>query len=193
MLMNFTWRLATLMIAALLILESPAAAADTAGMGELDANEVESASTQSRDEAVEVIELDANQAEEEAKTESAENAAEDVLAEVAFGDPVDCVSTQRIRRTDVLSDREILFYTSGSGVYLNKLPHRCSGLRWADSFSYQVRGSQLCDIDLIRVVDTMGRGIRPGIACGLGKFLPVDEDQVPLIREQAKARAKAGD
>jgi len=193
MLMNPMWRLATLMIAALLVLELPSAAADPAGMGELDANEVESTSKQSGNEAGEVIELDANQAEEEAKTESSENASEDVLADVAFGDPVDCVSTQRIRRTDVLSDREILFYTSGSGIYLNKLPHRCSGLRWADAFSYDVRGSQLCDIDLIRVVDTMGTGIRRGIACGLGKFLPVDEDQVPLIREQAKARAKAGD
>ena len=187
------WRLVTPTIAALLLAGSLAAAAEPAGMGELDASEVERESTQPRDEESEVIELDANEAEAKAAAESDENATEDVLAEVAFGDPVDCVNTQRIRRTDVLSDREILFYTSGSGVYLNKLPHRCSGLRWADAFSYEVRGSQLCHIDLIRVVDTMGPGIRPGIACGLGKFLPVDEDQVPLIREQAKARAKAGD
>jgi hypothetical protein len=187
------WRLVTPTIAALLLAGSLAAAAEPEGIGELDANEAERESTtQPRDDASEVIELDANQAEEEAAAESDENATEDVLAEVAFGDPVDCVNTQRIRRTDVLSDREILFYTSGSGVYLNKLPHRCSGLRWADAFSYEVRGSQLCHIDLIRVVDTMGAGIRPGVACGLGKFLPVDPEQVPIVREQAKARAKAG-
>jgi len=187
------WRLVTSTIAALLLTGSLAAAAEPEGIGELDANAAERESTtQLRDEESEVIELDANAAEAEAASESGENAAEDVLAEVAFGDPVDCVNSQRIRRTDVLSDREVLFFMYGSEVYLNKLPHRCSGLRIADAFSYEVRGSQLCHIDLIRVVDSFGRGLRSGIACGLGKFLPVDPEQVPIVREQAKARAKAG-
>ncbi|MBT8441943.1 MAG: hypothetical protein KJO76_06105 [Gammaproteobacteria bacterium] len=193
MLSKFMRRLVEATLATLLLTGSLAIAAAPEGVGELAANEAERESaTRSRDDDGEVIELDANEAEAEAASDSDENAVEDLLAEVAFGEPVDCVNTQRIRRTEILSDREILFFMHGSEVRLNKLPHRCAGLRRADTFSYEVRGSQLCHIDLIRVVDNFGGRIRPGVACGLGKFLPVDVEQVPLIREQAKARAKAG-
>lgn len=181
-----------LMTAALLVAVSSATAEQPMGVEELDATAVEQKSAQASDEESGIIELDANEAEDGAESADAENAKEELMAEITFGEPRDCVNTQRIRSSDVLSDREILFFMNGSDVYLNKLPHRCSGLRRADTFSYEVRGSQLCHIDLIRVVDYFGGSIRPGVACGLGKFLPVDKEQVPLLREQAKARAQAG-
>lgn len=187
------WQLVPTLLAASLLggaSAAPIADEEQSAMSELDAGE---AAADAPGDATDMIELDANQAEQESDADDDENAAEDPLAEIAFGAPVACVNTQRIRRTDVLNDREILFIMHGSEVYLNKLPHRCPRLKMSDTFSYEVRGSQLCDVDVIRVVDTFGGRISPGPACGLGKFLPVTEDQVPLVREQAKARAKAGD
>lgn len=168
---------------------APTADDGATAMTELDANEAASDASDSENG---MIELDANQAEEEAEPGDDETAAEDLLAEITFGEPVDCINTQRIRSTEILSDREILFRMSATEFYLNRLPIRCPRLRMSDTFSYEVRGSQLCHVDIIRVVDTFGGGISRGPACGLGKFLPVDQEQVPLVREQAKARAKAG-
>lgn len=133
-------------------------------------------------------EIDTNEAEREAKEEAgdetADDAGEDAMAELVFGDPKACISTQRISRTEILNDREVLFHMYGSEIYLNRLPHRCSGLRRSDAFGYEVRTSQLCDVDVIRVMRNFGGSLDPGIACGLGKFLPVGEEQLPLLREK---------
>lgn len=131
-----------------------------------------------------IEEIDTNEAEQEAAAEAAEGSADEAMADLVFGEPRDCISTQRIRRTEVLNDREVLFYMSGAEIYLNRLAHRCSGLRMADAFSYEVRTTQLCHVDVIRVVQNFGGDIRPGIACGLGRFLPVMEEQLPILREK---------
>ncbi|MGI9343028.1 MAG: hypothetical protein ACR2QV_09260 [Gammaproteobacteria bacterium] len=128
-----------------------------------------------------IDELDANEAEAQTR-ERAEEAGEESLAADLFGETSNCVNVRRISRTDVLDDRSILFYMHGSEIYLNKLPFRCSGLRMADAFSYDVRTSQLCDIDVIRVVRTFGGDMRPGIGCPLGKFQQVTEEQVMFLR-----------
>jgi len=128
-----------------------------------------------------IDELDANEAEARAQ-ESTEAAGDESLDANLFGESRKCVNVRRISRTDVLDDRSILFYMYGSEILLNKLPHRCSGLRMADAFSYDVRTSQLCDIDMIRVVRTFGGGLSPGIGCPLGKFQQVSEEQVMFLR-----------
>ncbi len=134
------------------------------------------------DPPTEIEEIDTNEAEEEAAAEAAEGSAAESMADLVFGEPKDCINTQRIRRTEVLNDREVLFFMHGSEIYLNRLPHRCSGLRMADAFSYEVRTAQLCHVDVIRVVQTFGGDLRPGIACGLGRFLPVTQEQLPIVR-----------
>lgn len=128
-----------------------------------------------------IDELDANEAEARAQ-ERTKEAGEESLAADLFGETRDCVNVRRISRTDVLDDRSILFYMYGSEIYLNKLPYRCSGLRMADAFSYDVRTSQLCDIDVIRVVRTFGGNLSPGIGCPLGQFQRVSEEQVMFLR-----------
>lgn len=128
-----------------------------------------------------IDELDANEAETRAQ-DSEEGSGEESLAADLFGETRKCVNVRRISRTDVIDDRSILFYMYGSEIYLNKLPFRCSGLRMADAFSYDVRTSQLCDIDVIRVVRTFGGELSPGIGCPLGKFQQVSEEQVMFLR-----------
>lgn len=93
-----------------------------------------------------------------------------------------CVSLARIDRTDVVDDRSILFYMKGNDIYLNRLPHRCPGLKWEKAFMYRTSQSQLCDLDIITVLDSMGFGYRPGVSCGLGMFFPISEETAKQIK-----------
>lgn len=45
------------------------------------------------------------------------------LGEEHMSDAEHCLSLSSIDRTDVVSDRGILFYTRSGDIYLNKLPH----------------------------------------------------------------------
>lgn len=91
---------------------------------------------------------------------------------VVAGDPVNCVQTNRIRSTRIIDDQTIDFRMSNGTVLRNTLPNRCPGLRAADAFSYSTSQSQLCNVDIIRVLNTTG-GPRTGASCGLGQFVPV--------------------
>ena len=70
----------------------------------------------------------------------------------------------------------------GSEIFLNRLPHRCNGLRRSDAFSYELRTPQLCDIDTIRAVDYFGGTVRPGMVCPLGKFQLITDEQLDILR-----------
>ena len=107
-------------------------------------------------------------------------AAEDDAEE--FSEPKDCISLTHLDRTDIIDDRNILFYMRGNEVYLNQLPHRCSGLRMADGFSYRRTINRLCRIDLIRPIPRGGIG--GGISCGLGTFRLVTEDEILVLKEK---------
>ena len=95
-----------------------------------------------------------------------------------------CISRSAIRRTEVIDDRTIVFYMSHQKIYLNRLPNRCSGLRSARTFSYRATGSQLCNVDTIKVVRSMGGRPNTGPSCGLGKFRPVTKEEVAMIKNK---------
>lgn len=98
-----------------------------------------------------------------------------------------CISLTRLRSTDIVDDRNILFYMRGGDIYLNQLPNRCSGLRMSDSFSYRPTGNRLCNVDSIRTLQDAGPGglgMRSGVACGLGDFRAITEDEVMLLTEK---------
>jgi len=141
------------------------------GAEETDVEEIETGT--------EITEIDANEAEEEAADEAEGSLADELIFETR-----DCISASRIRRTDILDNSTIVFFMHGSEIYLNQLPHRCNGLKRSDAFSYDVRTSQLCNVDTIRLLDTFGGEIRQGIGCGLGKFRPITEEQLMALRER---------
>lgn len=89
------------------------------------------------------------------------------------GEPVNCISLNRIRRTRVHDDRTIDFHMNGGDIYRNTLPHRCSGLGFEESFSYETSLGRLCSTDIITVVRTGGGGMS-GPSCGLGQFQPIE-------------------
>ena len=80
-----------------------------------------------------------------------------------------------IRSTDVIDDETIDFRMNNGDIYRNHLPSKCSGLGFERAFSYKTSTNQLCNVDIIRVLDqTAGRLDTRG-ACGLGKFQQIEK------------------
>jgi hypothetical protein len=104
-----------------------------------------------------------------------------------------CISITRIDRTHVLDDQRILFYMRGKDVYLNQLPRSCGGLASQGRFSYRTSMSQLCRLDMITVLNTVGGGLMRGATCGLGYFIPVTEDEAEILRNPELATPDAED
>jgi|GEM_PF-999801 len=98
-----------------------------------------------------------------------------------------CVDTSRIRQTSIIDDRTIVFYMNQKKIYVNHLPYRCPGLKIAGAFSYRTSISQLCNVDTIQVIRSMGGRIDAGPSCGLGKFRPVTEEEVAMLRNKEAA------
>jgi len=87
------------------------------------------------------------------------------------GEAVTCVPLRGIQSTRVHGDSVIDFHMNGGRVYRNTLPNSCPGLGFEERFAYQTSLSQLCNVDIITVLQTPG--LLPGPSCGLGKFQPV--------------------
>jgi hypothetical protein len=95
--------------------------------------------------------------------------------------PQDCLVTSSIDRTHVLDDQTILFYMRNDRVFRNYLPRKCPGLARQDRFMYETRGSRLCSIDTITVLEQWGGRLEPGFTCRLGDFHPVSPEEVEDI------------
>jgi hypothetical protein len=107
--------------------------------------------------------------------------------DTGFSDAVSektCVPLRSIDRTDVIDDYNILFYMRGPDIYHVRLPHRCPGLRIADSFMYSTSLTVLCDLDIIRPLRNIGGGFSPGVGCGMGRFIPITKEEVALLKNR---------
>ena len=122
---------------------------------------------------------------------AADEKAMDQSIDLVSGPPEQCVSLIRIDHTDVVDDRNILFYMKGGKIYRNHLPYPCSGLKINDTFMYRTSLNQLCNVDIITVLDNMGFGFMPRNSCGLGQFYPVTKEDVKMLKERAKAGKNA--
>jgi hypothetical protein len=97
-----------------------------------------------------------------------------------------CINHQRIRSTEVVNERNILFHMRGGEIYRNVLPRRCPGLNRNDSISYRPRTSKLCDLDAVTVLLQTGAGFSQGASCGLGKFYPITKAEADALKEEVK-------
>ena len=84
---------------------------------------------------------------------------------------VSCVQLSQIRESRVVDDRTIDFILRDGRVLRNSLPYACQQLGFEKAFTYETSLSQLCSVDIIRVI-IQGGGPRIGASCGLGKFVP---------------------
>lgn len=98
--------------------------------------------------------------------------------------PEDCVRASRIRSTQVIDDRSILFHMRGNQVYRNELPEDCPRLASEGRFLYERRVGQrigrLCSVDSITVIESFGADPY-GATCRLGKFYPITQTEVEEI------------
>lgn len=93
----------------------------------------------------------------------------------AVGKPVNCVQLTQIRSTKVVDNSTIDFKMAGGKTYRNSLPYSCPGLKSEDRFSYKTSLSQLCNVDIVRVLHDYGGRLQEGAGRGLGKFQPVEK------------------
>jgi len=93
----------------------------------------------------------------------------------AVGEPENCVTISQIRSTKVIDNSTIDFRMTGGKTYRNTLPQSCPGLKFEDRFSYRTSISQLCSVDVIRVLQNQGGKLSEGAGCGLGKFQLVEK------------------
>jgi hypothetical protein len=105
--------------------------------------------------------------------ESRETPAPSPAAE-AIGEPRDCLPLTQFSNTRIRDDNTIDFIGgAGNRVWRVTLPNRCSGLKSADSLTYETSLSQLCRQDIIYPLNRYGNDFQRGPGCGLAPFVPV--------------------
>lgn len=91
-----------------------------------------------------------------------------------IGEAVDCLQATQFSDTQIRNDWTIDFISSaGNKVWRVTLPNRCSGLKTADSFTYETSLSKLCRHDIIYPLHQYGGSPQRGTGCGMGSFVPV--------------------
>jgi len=112
-----------------------------------------------------------------------------------------CIYHPTIKRTKVLNDSNILYYTS-DGTYNNQLVKQCPGMKRNAQLSYTLVNQKLCagsTFTLLKQIGVssnpqavynpatnssiiiQGPAFVPTFTCQLGMFLPVTEDEVADI------------
>ena len=114
-----------------------------------------------------------------------------ICAEPVFADeedapldrtPQDCISTYRIRDTAVIDGKTIVFYLRGGSTYANILDRECPGLAKEKRFMHETRGTQLCSIDHVTVLEQWGASLQRGFTCQLGQFLPISKEEAAELK-----------
>jgi hypothetical protein len=85
------------------------------------------------------------------------------------GTPVDCIRLSDIRSSRII-DRTAILYDTGRTLYVNRPTSGASSLDRDDILVTDTRSSQLCSIDIVRLLDSGSR--MPNGSVGLGKFVP---------------------
>lgn len=107
------------------------------------------------------------------ETEDAEASGADLMLDLSqFDDDAGefCIPLIRIDSMKVLGDQAIEFRMKGGESYINILPNKCPGLRPNRTIMYETRQSQLCHVDIIKVMESYSSGMQPIVSCGLGRF-----------------------
>ncbi|MFQ6004795.1 MAG: hypothetical protein ACE5OQ_04755 [Woeseia sp.] len=91
------------------------------------------------------------------------------------------MDTKKILRTDVVNEKNIVFYMRGGKIYQNALIRRCPRLARRGRFSYRTTHSRLCETDTIHVLETFAGRLTRGTSCRIGKFYPITEDEVRVL------------
>ena len=94
---------------------------------------------------------------------------EKALAGKVAGTPQTCLSLIDARDSQTFDNGTILYRAGRNVTYRNDL-NGCSQLTWNAYPVFDVRGSQICRGDIVRIVDRSGSGVMG--ACSVGDFVP---------------------
>jgi hypothetical protein len=87
------------------------------------------------------------------------------------GKPVSCLSLRTVDSSMIVDQTAIIYKASNRVWYVNRPDGgSCSALRPQRTLVMHLTMNELCDLDIVRVVD-MQSPIEYG-ACGVGKFVP---------------------
>lgn len=86
-----------------------------------------------------------------------------------------CIPLAGIRSTNIIGNQAIEFKMRSGTSYVNVLPRPCPVLTRNRILSWETSLSQLCHLDILRVLDRVGTDIQMVGACGLGYFHPLPE------------------
>ncbi len=108
-----------------------------------------------------------------------------VFTESVWADDIkkDCVYARDIQQFEVLDEGTLLLDGKFDRIWVNRLRTHCAGLRKNMIISVSRFGSQICANDRITATDrgaVAGEG--PVASCRLGKFEPVDPEQLAALR-----------
>lgn len=106
-------------------------------------------------------------------TSSAERINDSAAAKLAeydrTGEVTSCMNLRQISTMDAVDERTLLIKTGVSDYYVSDLKGRCSGATSSfNRFEYSTSSSQLCQNEIIRIVDN-STGFLTG-SCGMGSF-----------------------
>jgi hypothetical protein len=85
------------------------------------------------------------------------------------GEPVDCINLRRIRSSQIIDDTAIV-YDAGSILYVNRPRAGRRSLDRSDILVTNLHSSELCSIDVVRLLDSSSR-MQTGTVF-LGDFVP---------------------
>jgi len=88
------------------------------------------------------------------------------------GKPVNCLSLPRVSSSTIVDQTAIIYKVSNRLWYVNRPDGgSCPALQPQRTLVTHLTMSELCDLDIVRVVDMQGPAMEYG-SCGLGKFVP---------------------
>jgi hypothetical protein len=110
--------------------------------------------------------------------------------------PVSCINRSDIRRTKILSDRNIVFVTRHDEIYSNQLAKQCPNLTRNSVVNYPTSGGRMCEGDRFQVLWEQRPGsYMPTSLCPLGVFVPITEselDDLMAMTEENRAKSRRG-
>jgi hypothetical protein len=113
------------------------------------------------------------------------------MEEEEYAEAVRCLPTHSYRSARVLDDHHVLFEGSGGRAWLNRLRHRCVGLRPNSTLRFRLRENRACELDTFEAVDSfLGVWDRASGTCSLGRFMPVTPEQVEAIKAAVAERRR---
>jgi hypothetical protein len=126
--------------------------------------------------------------------ETSEPSAEDILGGTAppvdYSQAVKCLQSERLERTEPLSERYIVFHLKGDALWIAQMPARCPGMTNQSKLMFEKINPRICEWDTVRVVYDEGTHLRLGPRCNLPKFEPVSPEQVEMLKERIVSAKK---